>query len=73
MIQVYPVQPIMVSASALPVNAAAEVAGQLQRAADLLERVLSELRVQTLVLGQLNQPRPDDPEQLSEDARLSLI
>ena len=72
MITVYPVQPITVAAAALPANASQELAGQLQRTADLLERMLLELRTQSLLLVQLNQPSADDPETVAEDARLAL-
>lgn len=62
---------VIVSASALPANAAQEMAGQLQRVADLMESVLLELKVVSTELAQLNDGAPIDPEQLRSDPALS--
>jgi hypothetical protein len=63
---------IEVSSSALPTNAAQEMAGQLQAVADVLEQVLIEIRVTNALLSGLSQARPDDPELIRSDLINSL-
>ncbi len=63
MITVYPPLPI-----AVPTGASLELAGQLQRCADLLEAVLTQLHVANLLLSQLGQARTDDPFTIATDA-----
>lgn len=54
----------------LPANAALEVAGQLQKIADFLERILAQEIVNGCLLTQLSQPYCDDPFTISEDPML---
>lgn len=75
-ITIYPPIPISASItgvvqSTLPPNAAQEMAGQLQRIADLMESVLLELKVVSTVIAQLNDGVPIDPEQLRSDPALA--
>jgi hypothetical protein len=63
MIQIFPIQPITVGA--LPPSAPVELAGQLQRCADALERLVLQTQVNGLLLSQLSQPLTDDPDTLA--------
>ena len=63
---------IEVSGSALPTNAAQEMAGQLQRVADVLMQVLIEIRVTNALLSGLSQARTDDAELIRSDFINSL-
>jgi hypothetical protein len=53
-------------------NNALETAGQLQRCADLLERILAQLQINGMITSQFNQPKVDDPLQLASDMTLNL-
>lgn len=64
--------PMSVAALPLPTGAPTENAGQLQRVADLLELILLELRVNTALLAQGNQPQTDDVDRIRGDINLSL-
>lgn len=57
---------------ALAPNAAQETTGQLQRVADLLEALLTEMRVMTALVSQQSQPTADDVERLRADFTLSI-
>jgi len=58
--------------AALAPNAAQEVAGQLQRMADLMEAMLLELRVISASIVQLGQPVQDGPDVLRDDLSLQI-
>lgn len=64
--------PVNVSSApvALAPNAPQEMAGQLQRTADLMEQVITELRVISMCLVQLSQPQIDCIEALRADANV---
>lgn len=73
-ITIYPPIPISISGvvqSTLAPNAAQELNGQLQRIADLMEKVLLELRVLSTEIAQLNDGAGIDPEQLRSDQALA--
>jgi len=63
--------PIQSSAAAmLPSNAAQELNGNLQRIAESMELVITELRVVSTLISQISQPITDSPEDIRNDPML---
>lgn len=60
------------TSSALPLNAAQELNGQIQRLADLMENALLELKVISTEIAQLNDGAGIDPDQLRSDVILAI-
>lgn len=69
---VAPVTVASVGQIPLAANAAVEVAGNLQKVADTMELMLTELRVISMAITQLQQPVSDGAEMLREDFNLPL-
>jgi hypothetical protein len=58
------------AATVLPPNAAQELNGQLQRIAESMELVITELRVVSTLISQISQPIQDSPEDIRNDPTL---
>jgi hypothetical protein len=62
--------PIQSATAGLPPNAAQEMNGQLERIAEFMEMTVTELRVVSTLLSQINDPVTDSPEDIRNDPAL---
>jgi hypothetical protein len=62
--------PIQSATAGLPPNAAQEMNGQLERIAEFMEMTVTELRVVSTLLSQINDPVTDSPEDIRNDPML---
>jgi hypothetical protein len=69
-ITIFPPIPTAAAAAVLPPNAAQELNGQLQRIAESMELVITELRVVSTLISQISQPIQDSPEDIRNDPTL---
>jgi hypothetical protein len=58
------------AAAVLPPNASQELNGNLQRIAESMELVITELRVVSTLISQISQPIQDSPEDIRNDPAL---
>jgi hypothetical protein len=69
-ITIFPPIPTAATAAVLAPNAAQELNGQLQRIAESMELVITELRVVSTLISQISQPIQDSPEDIRNDPTL---
>jgi hypothetical protein len=69
-ITIFPPIPTATTGAVLPPNAAQELNGQLQRIAESMELVITELRVVSTLISQISQPIQDSPEDIRNDPTL---
>jgi hypothetical protein len=69
-VTIFPPIPTAAASAVLPPNAAQELNGQLQRIAESMELVITELRVVSTLISQISQPIQDSPEDIRNDPTL---
>jgi hypothetical protein len=69
-VTIFPPIPTAAAGAVLPPNAAQELNGQLQRIAESMELVITELRVVSTLISQISQPIQDSPEDIRNDPTL---